>query len=462
MANLTRWKRQLKSSLLVNSIFCEVLAPAVIEDACRQAGHVWRESFWSPTITLFTFLLQVLSAEKTLRAAVTSLLTQLLASGEMDLPSADPTAYCQARQRLPAKLFAGLLGRVTDRMQQLPVTQQTWRGHRVWVNDGACVSMPDEPELQKAFPQPEAQMPGCGFPVARLVVVFCWATGAIVDLMVSSLHHHEITLFRKLWHHFRPGDVVINDRAYCSYTDIVQLLQRGVSVVCRLHRRRKADFRTGTRLGKDDQRVTWERPRQWFPTFGVTQQEFQRLPETMTVRIIRISHVPRGFRSRPIDVVTTLLDPMDAPADEIRQLYRDRWTAELNIRSLKTQLGMDVLRGKSTDVVSKEIVMHLVAYNLIRLLMWHAAAEYDRPLHRLSFTGTLHRFRNIYTSLLRKITSSQTGRLLEWLLRWIAQDQVPDRPNRIEPRRKKRRPKEYSLLSKPRAWYKYHRDLTAR
>lgn len=460
--DLTRWKRELKRGVLVNSLISEIFFPEAVEGACRAAKHVWRQSFWSPTVTLITFLLQVLSAEKTLRAAVASLLTQLAGGGESDLPSPDPAAYCQARRRLPGELFVGMLTQVSEKMKSLPDVEQRWRGHRLWVNDGVCVSMPDEGDLQKTFPQPKAQKPGCGFPVARLVVLFCWATGAIVDVVVSSLHHHEVTLFRRLWHHFQPGDVVLNDRAYCSYVDIVQLLQRGVFCISRLHHRRKTDFRTGTRLGREDQLVIWRRPERWLPSCGISKEAFLKLPETMSVRVVRISHVPRGFRSRPIDVVTTLLDPQAAPADEIRQLFRDRWTAELNLRSLKTQLGMDVLRGKSADVVSKEIVMHLVAYNLIRLLMWHAALEHGKSLHRLSFTGTLHRLRHAYALLLRETDRKAAERMVEQLLVWIAEDQVPNRPNRIEPRRKKRRPKEYSLLNRSRGWYRWHGDPGAR
>jgi hypothetical protein len=322
--------------------------------------------------------------------------------------------------------------------------------------------MSDEPELQKAFPQPKAQKPGCGFPVARLVVLFCWTTGAVIDVIISSLHSHELALFRGLWDHFRPGDVVLCDRAYCAFVDMARLLERGVFCVFRLHQRRKADFRTGRRLGPDDQLVVWRRPEQWLASMGIDRQEFERLPETLIVRMVRITHVPRGFRSRTIVVVTTLLDPIETPADQIRSLYRDRWMAELNLRSIKVGLGMDVLRGQSVDVVGKEIVMHLVAYNLIRLLMWHAARQHDRDLHRLSFTGTLHRLRDVFPLVLRAPARAKKEWLVAQLLQWIAEDQVPDRPNRFEPRRRKRRPREYSLLNRPRRWYHLHGDAHAR
>lgn len=461
MAHLTRWRSQLKGSLLVNSALGQALSPTAIEGACRTLGHTWRDSFWSPATTLLTFLLQVLSAEKTLRAGVGDLLALLADQGREDLPSADPAAYCQARQRLPGEVLLALLGFVVEQMKALPASAGLWLSRRVWVIDGTTVSMPDEPELQKVFPQPKAQKPGCGFPIARLVVLFCWATGAIIDVVIDSLHVHELPLFRGLWGHFRPGDVAVCDRAYCAFVDMARLLERGVFCVFRLHQRRKADFRAGRRLGPDDQLVVWPRPK-WIASMGVSPQELAQLPETMTVRLVRITQVPRGFRSRTIVVVTTLLDPIETPADQIRSLYRDRWTAELNLRSIKANLGMDVLRGQSVDVVGKEIVMHLVAYNLIRLLMWHTARAHDRALHRLSFTGTLHRLRDVFPLMLRAATRTRKERLVAHLLQWIADDQVPNRPDRFEPRRRKRRPKEYSLLNRPRRWYRLHGDPHAR
>lgn len=453
MAHFTHWRSQLKRDLLISSTLAQALNPQSIEAACRSTGHVWRDSFWNPVTTLLTFLFQVLSAEKTLRAAVADLLSQLTAIGRKELPSPDPTAYCQARRRLPVPALIALLGFIVEQIKALTSDDGRWLGRRVWLGDGTAVSMPDEPELQKLFPQPAAQKPGCGFPIARVVALFCWATGAIADVVIDSLHSHELPLFRKLWHHFQPGDVVVYDRACCSWVDITQLLARGVFCVFRLHQRRVADFREGKRMGHDDQLVNWSRPSQWRASMGITAEELQQLPETLAVRQVRIQHTPKGFRSRNIVVVTTLLDPVETPADDIRALYRDRWMTELNFRSIKTQMGMDVLRGQSPDVVGKEIVMHLIAYNLIRLLMWQAAREHDRDLHRLSFAGTLHRLRDLWPVLLRARNRLEHHRLMTQLIKWIADDLVPDRPNRFEPRRVKRRPKPHDLLLQTRGWY---------
>lgn len=487
MATIAHWSARVKDDLLGNPIVADVFSSEAIDRCCRSANHRWRASFWSPSITLLTFLFQVLDAGKTLRAGVGLLLTQLAARGQTDLPSCDPSAYCQARRRLPMEVAAALMRQVADGMRDLVSSTQGsstqgkstqgssaqsasaqsaltpgWLGHRVWVVDGSTVSMPDTPALQKAFPQPSGQAAGCGFPAAQVVALFCWTTGAILDVVIDTIRPHELTLFRRCWHHFRPGDVVLGDRAYGSYVDMVRLFQRGVFCVCRLHQRRKADFRQGKRLGRDDQRVSWLKPERWIPSCGIDRDAFDRLPETLVVRLVRITHIPKGFRSQSIVVATTLLDPIDTPADEIRALYRDRWTVELNLRSLKTALGMDVLRGQCPDVVRKEIAMHLLAYNLIRLVMWHAARQHGRDLHRLSFTGTLHRLRFALPTLIFQPDSPHHIQLLRFLLAWIAADTVPDRPNRIEPRRRKRRPKNYSVLTKPRHWYHTHRDPGAR
>lgn len=458
MASIVRWKAHVNRNLLTDPVIAQALSATVIERYAREAGYRWRNSFWSPGTTIVTFLLQVLDGAKTLRAAVAVLLTQLAASGQSDLPSCDPSAYCQARRRLPFDILIRLLDTLTERMKALVSTKTAWRGRRVWVVDGSSVSMPDTPELQEVFPQPSGQKPGCGFPVAQFVGLFCWSTGAMVDLTIDSIRPHELSLFRQLWPHFAPGDVVLADRAYCNYVDMVRLLQRGVYGVFRLHQRRPADFRAGRGLGHNDRLVTWERPQQWLPSCGISRDEFLSLPETLQVRLVRITEAPRGFRSRTIIVATTLIDAVETPADEIRQLYRDRWTVELNLRSIKTHLSMDVLRGQSLDVIYKEIVMHLLAYNLIRLVMWHAARQAGRDLHRLSFTGTLHRLRAALPLALLSCHRATAEMLLGHLLGCVAQDCLPDRPDRFEPRRVKRRPKEYSLLVKPRRWYHRHGD----
>jgi hypothetical protein len=460
LAHGPRVKAAAINSPLVRAIF----SPEIIEPICRTAGHRWRRSFWSPTLTLTAFLLQVLDAAKTLRAAVAIILTQHAAGLRAGDPSADPAAYCQARMRLPLRVFEVLRDTIATQAQRLLGAARLWRGRRVWIVDGSSVSMPDTPALQQEFPQPPGQKAGCGFPVAQLVGLFDWASGMIADVVIDSIRPHELPLFRKLWHHFQPGDIVLNDRAYCAYVDLVRLKQRDVDCVTRLHQRRALDRRTATKLGPDDWQTTWTRPKRWHESTGVTQAEFDALPATLPIRILRVTQMPPGFRSRTVWIATTLLDPVAFPADAIRALHRDRWTIELNFRSLKISLGMDVLRGHSPDVVHKEIAMHLAAYNLLRLLMWQAARLRGRDPRRLSFAGTLHRLRCALPLwlLLRDLAPNGAAALLVRLQGWIGDDLVPARPDRLEPRRRKRRPKQFTLLQKPRAWYRTNGDPDAR
>lgn len=462
MASLAHWKRHVNQHLLADPVIAAALSAENVEAHCRSAGHRWRESFWSPSVTLLTFILQVLSAEKTLRAAVVGLLTRLAAQGHRDLPSEDPAAYCQARQRLPWPALAGLLAQAAERIQTEIRTEHRWLGHRVWIIDGSSASMPDTPELQAVFPQSSSQKPGCGFPIAQIVAMFCWSTGAVVDVVIDSLRPHELPLFRKMWHHFQPGDVALADRAYGVYVDMARLLARGVYCVFRLHQCRHVDWRRGIRLGRGDRLVTLKKPKQWLPSCGISRREFRRLPETLTVRLVRIRRQQPGSRTREMTVVTTLTDPAQVPADSIRDLYRDRWTAELNLRSLKTVLRMEVLRGESPDVVRKEIVAHLLVYNLIRLLMWHAARQQGRDLHRLSFAGTLHRLRAVVPLLALAGSEAARRRLLAYTIESIANDIVPHRPDRVEPRRLKRRPKPYDLLNRPRHTFRGRIDDSSR
>ena len=469
MAILSNWKPHVNSQLIHHAGVRSLLEQGRVERWARHAGHRWRDSHWAPQATLITFLLQVLDGAKTLRSAVALWITHAPKLshnrlGQRDLaaiPSADPSAYCQARQRLPFEVIRLLLQAVARKLWYAQEATATWCGRRVWVVDGSSVTMPDTPELQAAFPQPAGQKPGCGFPVAQFVAVFCHATGAIADLAIDSIRPHELTLLRRLYHRFAPGDVVLGDRAYGPYADLALLLTRGVFSVVRLHQRRKADFRRGRRLGEDDVLTTWLRPARWSPSCGLTETEFAELPETLSVRLVRIRHAIKGYRNRTLVVATTLLDDVETPADEIRALYRNRWTAELNLRSLKTHLGMEVLRGRSIEIVAKEIAMHLVAYNFIRLLMADAARQAGRDPHRLSFTGTLHRLRHALPSLLFG-DERERAELTRQLATWIAADVVPHRPDRTEPRRIKRRPKQYSRLTKPRQWYNQHRDKNGR
>ena len=451
MASIAHFRQVLKGQVQVGpTAFTEYWTALDIERSCRDCRHAWRDRFWTPLRTLWAFLLQVLHEGSSCREAVALALGGQAAAGSLPPRSADPSAYCQARRRLPLAVLRAGVRQVGQRLRDEVGSAITWCGRRVWLVDGTSCSMPDTPDLQAAFGQPGGQAPGCGFPVAKVVALFCWASGAVLEVAIGPLRMSELRLWRDLWGVLSPGEIVLGDRFYCTFYDLVGVMRRGCDALFRLHQARPADLRQGRRLGRNDRLVTWRRPMWNARPRGMKRRQWKALPETLTVRLIRFAVDIPGFRSQAITVATTLLDPVAYPAEKIAVLYRDRWLIELRFRDLKTTMGMEVLRGKTADVVRKEICMHLLVYNLIRCLMWQAAARHGRPLHRLSFAGTVDRLKALAPYLWLYEGTPRAQELYNLLLRWMAQDLVPDRPNRVEPRAVKRRPKEYDRLNRPR------------
>jgi hypothetical protein len=436
----------------------EILAACgveTIEAVCRDQNHEWRDRFWTPLQTLWTFLWQVLHVDSSCREAVAAVLAEQARAGG-EVASEDPSAYCQARKRLPLEAVRSSVRHVGRCLREQVCDAITWCGRRVWLVDGTTCSMPDTPDLQAAFGQPDGQALGCGFPVAKIVALFCWASGSVLEAAIGPLRMSELQLWRTLWPVLSPGEIVLGDRYYCSFYDMVGVMRRGCDALFRLHQSRRKDFRQGRRLGPNDRLVTWERLKWKARPRGMGRRAWRSLPAALPVRLIRFAVNIRGFRSRTITVATTLLDPRKYPAGKIAALYRDRWLIELRFRDIKTTMGMEVLRSKSPDVVRKEIYVHLLAYNLIRSLMWQAASRHGKPLHRLSFAGTLDRLNALSPYLWLLEGTRRADRLLNLLLRWIAHDTVPYRPNRIEPRALKRRQKNYDKLNRPRREMRRH------
>ncbi len=454
MNSLTVYGRELENRLQDSNDMAGLVDEAMVNEVCLATGHRWRRCFWQPTLVILTFMRQVLQTDCSCRRTVAMTVADSVAadaelgSAGHDSVSDSPSAYSQARQRLGLSVLEGLIARIADRLGQAVGCTHLWCGRRVQVVDGSGVSMPDTPELQKAFPQPSGQKKGCGFPMARLVALFCWSSGGLTQLAVDSRRVGEANLFRRLYDGIRPGDVILGDRLYGSYYDMASLLPRGVDSVFRRHGSRSMSFRGGRRLGKGDHLVVWSRPKARPPAVSV--KDWSLLPETMTVQHVHVTVEAKGFRTRELELVTTLLDPVVYPVEELARLYRGRWMAELNLRSLKMTLGMDVLRCKSVSMIRKEMAIHVLAYNLIRLLMAQAARLHGRNLHHLSFAGTQQRLSGTLPHLSVCVTSLRLRHLVENLLERIAADELPQRPNRIEPRAVKRRPKNYPYLVHPR------------
>src|SRR4051794_32901365 len=412
-----------------------------IVDVCRHVKHTWRKCTLDPVAILHLFLDQVLRGN----AAINHLV-------RIRALTVTAQAYCQARARLPMAVFRELLRRVGDRIR--PATDDgRWLGHRVFVADGSSFSMPDVPELREHFGQPSNQAPGCGFPVAHLLALFHVGTGMLTEVLTAPLCTHDMSGVARLHPQLRRDDVLLGDRGFCSFAHLALLAARGVQGVFRVHQRQIVDFtphraQAGSRrkglpaglprsrwlraLGLTDQVVAWIKPAErpdW-----MTAEQYASLPAELVVRELRYRTGRAGFRVRQVTLVTTLVDAELDPLVELAELYRRRWEAETNLKHLKTTMKMDVLRCETVAGVSKELLMFALVYNLVRLVMLEASRRQGVPVDRISFVDAL-----------RWLTEARAGVSLPKLV------VNPDRADRVEPRVRKRRPKQYPLMTKSRS-----------
>lgn len=419
-----------------------LLPPGLLAQADEGANS--RERVFSVRRTFFGFLYQGLKPDTACREIVRQV-QALLALHDRGRADENTSAYCQARKRLPLDRLSRVRVGVAAAGHKMA---GRWHGLRPKVIDGTTVSAPDTRKNQRAYPQSRSQKPGCGFPLIRLVGVFSLSTGVLLDYVKGNKHPHELRLLWKLLDQFKPGDLAVADRGFCSYVLLALLLRLGVASLFRLHQRRPADLRQGQRLGKNDRLFTWLKPPQkprWLP-----QSWWKKIPAQLTVRIIRFQLSGPGYRPESVTLVTTLLDAQKYPAPNIAQLYARRWKIELWFRDIKTSLGMEVLRCKSPQMLHKELEMFFIAYNLIRCLMAQAGVINDVALDRLSFKGTVDSVRQFSLAIAQARSKKKQNQLIAELLEVMARDEVPERPDRREPRAVKRRPKAYQLLNRPR------------
>jgi hypothetical protein len=418
------------------------LDPESIRAACRESGHTWRHCVLNPVAIVHWFVIQVLLGNTSLEHVAR--LGGGLFTG---------AAYCLARAVLPLAVFQIVLHRVVKAL--IPDTQAEglWRGHRTFLVDGSAFSMPDTPQLQKQFGQPGAQTPGCGFPVAKILALFHTGTGVLLKVMVTPLRSHEMASVGGIHPALEPDDVRVGDRGFCSFTHLAILVQGGIHAVFRMHQRQIVDFtpnrphalpeakktakglprsRWLRSLGVLDQVVEWFKPAgrpEW-----MTAQQYEALSETLTVRELRYEVGRPGFRTRTVTLVTTLLDAEVYPLEALAKLYGVRWRVELNLRHLKTTMKMDVLKCKTVEGVLKELTVYAIVYNLVRVVMVEAARRQGVDVEQISFVDAL-----------RWLAQAKPGEELPELV------VNPERPGRYEPRVRKRRPKPYPLMKKPRS-----------
>jgi len=430
--------------------FADCLPAEQVHDAYHQLGGSFRDRVWTPAVTLLTFLQQCLDPDPSCRQAVDRLLAYRAARG-LPACSDDTGAYCKARLRLPEALLSGLARQAGRALMTNAEEQWRWKGRRVKLVDGTCLSMPDTPANQAEYPQPGKIAPGLGFPLLRLVVVFCLSSGAALDAAMGPYQGKgtgEVSLLRGLGDVLAPGDVLVGDRIYCNYWDVARAQARGIDVVMRLHPGRKKVWFRGRGHSTANRRTWWRKPQR---PARMTEEEYESYPEWVKLRAVRVDVRQRGFRTRRYVLVTTLLGAAAYPAGDLAALYRRRWQAELNLRSLKATLQMDILRGQTPGVVRKEVWGHLLAYNLVRRLMAQAARATGARPDEVSFKGAVQATNAFLPKLQGARTAEEAARLWRRLIELIGRRRVGNRPDRVEPRRVKRRPKNFAKLKVPRA-----------
>jgi hypothetical protein len=424
--------------------FNDSVPATLIRRLCQDLGYRWRERELGPVVTTHLFLQQILHGN-----TAVSHLRHLSGLSFTD------SAYCQARSRLPLALLERLQRAVTGQLQSEADTDPTtnWLGHRVYLLDGSSFSMPDTPELQEHFGQPGGQAQGCGFPAAHLMVLFDAANGYLLQTEALPLRTHDMARAAALHQALRPHDVLVGDRAFGTYAHLALCHQRGLQGLFRAHQRQIINFqphrrqrskskstksqkglptsRWLKRLGKHDQLVEYVKP--LARPVWLTAEEYAQLPQTLVVREIRYRIRQPGRRTRVVTLVTTLLDPKRYSAAALARLYGMRWIVETNLRHLKQTMAMDVLHCKSFEGVMKELTLFVVVYNLVRRVMCEAARRQKVPPNRISFIDALRWLR----------LATPKTELPPLIIN-------PERPGRYEPRVRKRRPKAFPLMTRPR------------
>lgn len=427
--------------------FAEILTAQQVEEAVERTGISYRRQLFTPAIVLWAWIWQVL-ANKTCQAVASKVLA-FMVSIQHPVRSVCESTYCKARQRLPESVPEELTRQIARTTAAQVPPEQLWRGRVVKIIDASSTILPDTPDNQEVYPQSSRQQPGCGFPLLRFAVMFLLATGQILEATYSPMNVSERRLFRRFYPTLSPGDVVLGDRGCCSYADLALLFDQGNDAVFRLHGRKLVDFRRGEWLGRGDHIVTWDKPYHTQKT-AFSAEEWGLLLPTLRLREVRFSVVIPGFRTKSVTVVTTLLNASLYSKDDLANLFRLRWQAELYLRDLKTSMKMEKLSCKSPALVQKELWVYFLAYNLIRHAMWQSGQLYHVSSLRLSFQSS----RATVLEFLPKFSGARRyvrTQLYERLFFKIAKLRLPDRPNRIEPRCRKQRPKAFPLLTVPRS-----------
>lgn len=439
------FKRQIRNLKQVffqtgNLPFNELFPPKLINKISDTGNS--RNKVFTPLITLKAFLLQVLSDDASCKEAVAKVTAERL-QNELPGNSVNTGPYCKARQRLILEHLLEAVRSIGKKLTQ-QAKQWNWKGFHVVMVDGSTALMPDTQDNQETFPQQSNQKPGLGFPIVRIVALISLSVGTVMDYAISPYQGKgtgETSLFNQLMKTLSKGHLLLADRYYCTYAIVALLLDAQVPVLIRNHARKKSDFQRGIKLGIKDHLIEWHKPPK--KPVWMSQAAYGNLPPLIQVR---------EFAKAGIVYVTTLMESDRYTKSDLADLYQQRWKIELDLRSIKTHMGMEMLRCKSADMIKKEIAVHLLAYNLIRVNLVQAAYLHDKIPRELSFRATVQLINNASAQLLH-INGTALKIVLDYLLKAIASTPIGQRERKGQPRAIKRRPKAYPLLMKPRHEY---------
>ena len=430
--------------------FQDFLSTEVIQEIMHELGLEFRDRVYTPYVVLWAFLSQVINKEQSCRDAV-SRVNQDQAQRGRPLSSSNTSAYCDARQRLPEELIRRHVRQTGMGLAREAEQKWLWMDRHVFLIDGSTIDMADTEQNQKEYPQSSTQKKGLGFPSARIAALFSLAVGTVVDCQIGPIKGKktgENELFREMFDTLQPGDIVLGDCLYDSYRDIADLQARGVDTIFGMKPSRHCDFRKGEKLGQDDHIVIWTKAK--FDANRMDRETWEKLPNTLRMRELKIVLNVQGT-IRTIRVVTTLLDSSVYSKEAVLQLFRQRWNVELDLRCLKTVLGMDHLACKSPSMVRKEFFTYLLAYNLIRIRMAQAAALHNKKPREISFTGARTAMAIWMPLIAQEPPGPKREKMERHMLNMIASRTVGERPGRSAPRKRKRRPSpKYPYLTKPR------------
>ena len=433
-----------KSFSQLAECFSRFIPKALLQPSVDKAHS--RRRVFSKENTFWAFFSQVIDADGGCKEVVRKIQAYATVNA-LKLPASSTSAYCQARKKLEQFELMNILRHTAQRLDSMP-ERGFLKGRRVVVVDGTGISMPDTPANQAEWPQQRQQKEGCGFPTARICACFSLATGGLLSFEVGNKKSAELPLFRKQWETFERGDIFLGDKGFCSYYDLANLENRGVDSVITLARRLPVSTVDAHKVfDKNDLLVSWKKPC-WNKRSAYSRKQWEALPSVLRVRQIHVEVSVPGFRTESFYIITTLTDAQNYSADDLADLYLQRWNVELFFRDIKTTMGMDVLKCKTPEMVHKEIIMHFIAYNSVRMLMYEAAEERGVDVSRLSFKGSLQALRQWEPHLNHaKVSKRERRRIISRLYDAISENEVPLRPGRSEPRCVKRRPKPYQLLT---------------